>query len=598
MGAFSIPLQVNAPQPASPLSSVAALMQLRGQMSEIALRSAQAEQAKQNTAQLAAETAQKNRDVADQNHIQEIEKDPDTWAKITSGDFSPLIGKVSDQAIEKVRTGVNANLQSLATRTKDNLANQKAATDVLGKDLASAASNFTKDGAFDADSFNAVLPSFYASHAAEFKALDIDPSQLPTSIADAAHLNLLSSRVKSLSSMLQAAQDIKGKQAETALKGSEASRAQAAADYDNFRLSLLKGSPVDETKNAQLMDQMFAGNPKLRAQADAQYAAGKAAKPLEPGAGIEAVKAFYDEQIGKPQGAAATIAAETPGKLDQANKMIPIQAREAAAKANAEIGPHVSEALKKQEALIGTGTAQMIAEGKLDPATTRSLLRKDPGIISQVKAFDPRFDEANIENRFNTLKEFTNTSTAKAGGQLIALNTLIHHADLYLETARALKNGSFVPGNRIYNEVAQVFGSAPPTNAALVGRFFAGETSKVATGGVPAEGEINGILKNLSTNSSPDQIEGAAKTLLQIAAGRATPLIERAKQARIDNVVPLLGLDAQAILKKNGLDPNTMKPSGSGPITVKANGKEYHFPDQGSADKFREAAKKLGSTVE
>jgi hypothetical protein len=205
--------------------------------------------------------------------------------------------------------------------------------------------------------------------------------------------------------------------------------------------------------------------------------------------------------------------------------------------------------------------AQMAADGRMSPQTLRMMLRTNPGLMGQIKTVDPQFDEANIDNRYKTLQEFTNTSTGKAGGQALALNTLIHHADLYLETAEALKNGSFVPGNAIYNKVAQAFGAAPPTNAALVARFFAGETGKVATGGVPAEGEINGILKNLGSDASPDQIAGAGKTLLQIAAGRATPLMERVNNAKLGNVVRVLGPDAQAILARRGFDPRTMKPA-------------------------------------
>lgn len=251
--------------------------------------------------------------------------------------------------------------------------------------------------------------------------------------------------------------------------------------------------------------------------------------------------------------------------------------------------------------------ATAIAQGKLDPQTTRAMLRSNPGLISQVQKVDPNFDEANIENRFNTLKEFTSTSAGKAGGQALALNTLIHHADLYLQTAEALKNGSFVPGNAVYNAVASAFGSAPPTQANLVARFFAGETGKVATGGVPAEGEINGILKNLGNSASPDQIAGAGKTLLQIAAGRATPLMERAKQAKIDNQVQVLGPDAREILTRRGFDPNTVKPgtpAPQGPLP-KGNGapitdailRQYYQANGGDKDKTRKAVTDAGWVI-
>ncbi|MES2136614.1 MAG: hypothetical protein V4502_06090 [Pseudomonadota bacterium] len=210
-------------------------------------------------------------------------------------------------------------------------------------------------------------------------------------------------------------------------------------------------------------------------------------------------------------------------------------------------------------------TADLIGQGKIDPATTRAMLRRQPGLMAQVVAKYPDFDDANIEKRYNVGREFASSSNSKAGGQVIALNTLIHHADLYMQTAEALKNGSFKPGNAVYNAVASTFGSAPPTQANLVARFFAGETAKVATGGVPAEGEVNGILAQLGNNASPDQIAGAGKTLLQIAGGRMTPLMEKAKDAHLENVYPVIGPDAAEILKRRGFNPATMKPNAGGP---------------------------------
>lgn len=248
------------------------------------------------------------------------------------------------------------------------------------------------------------------------------------------------------------------------------------------------------------------------------------------------------------------------GRLGVEQKRVGIESQRYAFDANGGVSP----------------AAKMAAAGQMDPQTLRMMIRGNPGFIQQVKAADPNFDEADIDNRFNTLKEFTSTSTGKAGGQVLALNTLIHHADLYLQTADALKNGSFVPGNAAYNAVASAFGSAPPTNAALVGRFLAGETGKVATGGVPAEGEINGILSKLGTNASPDQIRGAAQTLLGIAAGRMQPLQERVNNAKIGNVVQVLGPDAKSILSRRGFDPATMKPSaGAGTVVTKQDVSDY-----------------------
>ena len=163
--------------------------------------------------------------------------------------------------------------------------------------------------------------------------------------------------------------------------------------------------------------------------------------------------------------------------------------------------------------------------------------------------------------REGTLKEFTNTGIGHVGGQRLALNTLIHHADLYMEAARALKNGNFKPGNQIYNTIATMFGASPPTNAALLAQFFASETGKVATGGVPAEGEIKSLLKSMATDGSPQAMEDAGRTLIGIAAGRMIPMKDLRDKARLNRLVDILGPDAREILTKRGFDPETMKPA-------------------------------------
>ncbi len=209
-------------------------------------------------------------------------------------------------------------------------------------------------------------------------------------------------------------------------------------------------------------------------------------------------------------------------------------------------------------------TADMIGQGKIDPTSVRTMLRRQPGLLAQVVAKYPGFDEADIDNRYNTAKEFSSSSNTKAGGQVLALNTLIHHADLYQQVGESLHNGTFVPGNAAYNAVASMFGSAPPQNANLVARFLAGETGKVATGGVPAEGEINGILQSLSNNASPEQIKQAGQKMLEIASGRMIPLKEKRDNAKLTNQFPIVGQDAAAILQKRGIDPNTLRPAASG----------------------------------
>jgi hypothetical protein len=187
-------------------------------------------------------------------------------------------------------------------------------------------------------------------------------------------------------------------------------------------------------------------------------------------------------------------------------------------------------------------------------------------LMNALYQYEPTFTPLLAQKRKQVMGDFASSSTGKAGGQLLALNTMIHHADLYLDVADSLKNHTFRPGNAVYNAVATAFGKAPPTEANLVGRFLASETGKVATGGVPAEGEINGLLKSLSTDNSPEQIKKVGSKILQIASGRMVPLKEKAEDAHLtDNgLVTIIGPDAKRILQKRGFDPETMKPVGGG----------------------------------
>ena len=68
------------------------------------------------------------------------------------------------------------------------------------------------------------------------------------------------------------------------------------------------------------------------------------------------------------------------------------------------------------------------------------------------------------------------------------------------------------------------------------------EVKQAAGQKVSPESESDEDLKLMAING-----------LMQSDSERAIPLLERAKQANIQNVVPLIGDDAKGILQKNGL---------------------------------------------
>jgi len=567
-------LELRAPQIQSPLQSIGQLMQMRDTMSQVALRQAQTQHAQQQAAEQEAATAQKNQQLHDQNLIQQhFFQNPADAKKVgETGDYSMFRGRVSEGTINALTLAGAESVKNLQAARTGKLANDLTVANQIGKTLDSLKLAGQKDPA--------KLPEFYQSAiqnmTQEGLLKDLPAGSVPPTINSMDDLNSLAVKHGLWAGMTEAALKREKEQgaiaetaAGTALKGSQKAEAdvKVAAEQRQADASLV--ATALDSKVPGAVDKVLASLPPERAAIFQGVKDAATARHL----GMTPEQQVTTEMTAQLH---AMTAAHQHEMERQGKSRLGIE--------GARLNLEREKAGFDMAGGIST-TAKAIANGDLDPATVRAMLRRMPGLIGQVKAADPNFDEANIEKRYNTLKEFTSSSMGKAGGQVLALNTLIHHADLYMESAEALKNGTFRPGNAIYNRVATAFGAAPPTQANLVAQFFAGETGKVATGGVPAEGEIKRIVENLGSSNSPDQIKAAGGALLQLAAGRSTSLIEKVKDAKLDNVVHVFGPSAQEILTRRGMDPQTMKPisggGGGGMIRVQIPG---HPPGQIPAD--------------
>jgi hypothetical protein len=185
-------------------------------------------------------------------------------------------------------------------------------------------------------------------------------------------------------------------------------------------------------------------------------------------------------------------------------------------------------------------------------------------LMQAVHQYDRDYDPGTAQFRKKTIDELASTTPTSLGGQKIAINTMIHHADLYLEVAQALHNHDFTPGNAAYNKFATIFGKAPANDAGLVSIFLAGEGAKLSTSGVPGEQEVGRVLEKLNRDAGPDQIQGAGNRLFQLAGGRAQPLTERLQEAKLEGKYHMLGPSAREILTRRGFDPDTLKPLQAG----------------------------------
>jgi hypothetical protein len=131
----SIPLSFKAPEPASPLASIGQLMQMRGLASEVALRGAQTEQAQANTTDIQAQAQGRQRDLADQQTLQQAMGDadhPEYKAAAAKGDFSFLDGKVQPASQLKFATAQLGKIKEQAAVDSTTLANTQAYHKQLG----------------------------------------------------------------------------------------------------------------------------------------------------------------------------------------------------------------------------------------------------------------------------------------------------------------------------------------------------------------------------------------------------------------------------------------------------------------------------------
>ncbi len=360
----NIALATQTPKPLDPIASISGLMSLRDLGSQIALRNAQTQQASQVAAENAALAEQKNRDLADQNTIQGLEKDPGAYADIHSGDPAKigqrLGGLVQPKTVQAVQDYVNKQIEQKATLDTSTLKNQQDAHGVVAKTVDSLDQMKAADGTPDFDRINEQLPNAIQSLAPELRILGIDPAQVAKSIHTEDDWNVIKGRVAGLGALTDTALARKGENAkalqaqaaatESTAKGAEA---QANADLASYKLNLMKGAgqgdPAARAAQVKGMS-IFAGHPQeAQDAADAGEAAYQAAlKSSDPTTAADKAQAAVKDVADRLRAFSPGV---TAGKVNEAKVMIPVEAQAAAAKANAEIGPHVNEQVQTQQRL-------------------------------------------------------------------------------------------------------------------------------------------------------------------------------------------------------------------------------------------------------
>lgn len=230
------------------------------------------------------------------------------------------------------------------------------------------------------------------------------------------------------------------------------------------------------------------------------------------------------------------------------------------------------------------GTAaqvKAIAEGRatMPNASTRSQAALQ--LRDAVFKYDPSFSDQRAQIR----KAFTSGADGRNIG---ALNTAAVHLDQFADAADALSNGSFRPGNQVFNALKSAFGSSAPTNFESLKSAVAGEMASALKGNA-TDPEIANMARNINGANSPAQLAGAVRTNLDVLRAKLNTYQERYQQQSPGDTVwsPVLP-SAQRVFDKRGVAAPNVQPNAATSGTLPQGGGKVI--DKDTAKKFYQAA--------
>lgn len=255
-------------------------------------------------------------------------------------------------------------------------------------------------------------------------------------------------------------QATKNKTATAAEQTAGAAQKNAQADELTFKNALMKAA-VTGQGGEQLIQQRFAGNPDAAAQALAAWRQNLSSGDLAKA--NEEVNKVYDNTIGAPGKAAATVKAETPAKVAQGQAMIPVEAATAAAKATAEIPARVAGAVAERKAVAATSPSAF--EGIVDPTVRNQAMTEADKIykdytdkIGNTQAFLDSVNAARTNPAIaatlpmQEVRQFINrVNTSEIRSVSSGVGGILDRADTWLQ-----KNTTGTPPKWLLDDITQI----------------------------------------------------------------------------------------------------------------------------------------------
>lgn len=169
-----------------------------------------------------------------------------------------------------------------------------------------------------------------------------------------------------------------------------------------------------------------------------------------------------------------------------------------------------------------------IASYDIDPKTLSTKGGQREKMLSLVAQFDPTYDDTQYANKRRAITQF---GSGPLGGQVRSLNVAIEHIDTLQRAADALKNGSFTPGNKAFNEVAKVFGQTPPNTFEGIRDIVANEVVKGTIGNAGALADRSEAAAKVKASSSPQQLKELMNGWTELMGGQVKGLEKQYESA-------------------------------------------------------------------
>lgn len=222
---------------------------------------------------------------------------------------------------------------------------------------------------------------------------------------------------------------------------------------------------------------------------------------------------------------------------------------------NGKTDPNANLTGEEYLATLPKGTASQIRammEGRATAPSAQTRTKSGQQLRAALFQADPEWSEQRAQIR----KAFATGPDAKNIG---ALNTATVHLDQLGEAAKALDNGSFRPGNEVFNAVKTMFGGSAPTNFIALKSAVAGEMANALKGSA-TDIEIKNVGEAISSASSPKQLADVINTNLHTLGAKLNTYQERYNQQLPNDKAysPILP-SAKVIYDKHGISPITIQ---------------------------------------